>query len=382
MTARSMPQKTEPVPFLDAAADFRRYGKAWLAALREIGGSGCFILGPRVARFEREAARFLRAKSALALASGTDALVLALRAANIGAGDEVVTTPWSFFASAGAICRVGATPVFADIEPDYFTLNPEAAAAAVTRRTRALLPVHLYGCPADMTALMKIARGAGARRLAVVEDAAQAFGASWAGQYASTHGDAGAFSFYPTKVLGGYGDGGLMVARRPAWTRRARRLAQSGQDAPFRHREIGVNSRLDEVQAALLLAKLADVKKAIRQRRRVARLYAQGLGGLSDVVLPRARKGGEHVFCLYTLRVPPRARPRLARVFRERGIGFGIYYPRPLHLQPALSFLNIARGALPEAERAAREVISLPIFPGLAARDVERVCDAVRAVVR
>ena len=379
MAAAPMPQKTKPVPFLDAAADFRRYGKAWMAALREIGGSGCFILGPRVARFEKEAARFLRAKSALALASGTDALVIALRAANIGAGDEVVTTPWSFFASAGAICRVGATPVFADIEPDYFTLNPEAADAAVTRRTRALLPVHLYGCPADMTALMKIAR---ACRLAVIEDAAQAFGASWAGQYAGTHGDAGAFSFYPTKVLGGYGDGGLMVSRRPAWTRRARRFAQSGQDAPFRHREIGVHSRLDEVQAALLLAKLADVRQAIRQRRQVARLYAQGLGDLSDVVLPRARKGGEHVFGLYTLRVPPRARPRLVRVFRERGIGFGIYYPRPLHLQPALSFSGVAKGALPEAERAAREVISLPIFPGLAARDVERVCDAVRAVVR
>ena len=370
---------TRPVPFFDAAADFRRYRKAWMAALRRIGESGHFILGPHVARLEKEAARFLRAKSALGLANGADALVMALRAADIGPGDEVLTTPWSFFASSGAICRVGATPVFADIEPDYFTLNPEAVEAGITSKTRALLPVHLYGCPADMTALMKIARAHG---IAVIEDAAQSFGASWAGKYTGTHGDAGAFSFYPTKVLGGYGDGGLMVSRRLAWTRRARRLAQSGQDAPFRHREIGDNSRLDEVQAALLLAKLADIKDAIRQRQQIARLYAQGLKGLSDVVPPRTRKGGEHVFGLYTLRVPPRARPRLVRMFQKRGIGFGMYYPRPLHLQPALSFLGVGKGALPEAERAAREVISLPIFPGLAAGDVERVCEAIRAVVR
>ena len=368
----------QPVPFLDASADFHRHKDDWLRALNRIGEKGRFILGEYVARFEKKSAAFLGAKHAVALANGTDALILALRVAGVKAGDEVITTPFSFFASSGAICRVGAKPVFADICPSSFTIAPEKIESQITKSARAILPVHLYGAPANMTAIMAIARRHG---LAVVEDAAQSFGARWQGSCLGNWGDAAAFSFYPTKVLGAYGDGGMMTAARADWAKRARRLANHGQDKLFHHAEIGGNSRLDEAQAALLLAKLSRLKEDIAARRRIAALYEESLAGISDIVLPRDVEGGEHVFGLYTLRLPARLRSRLADRFARDGIGFGIYYPRPLHLQPALSFLGLREGSYPEAERAAREVISLPIFPSMSEGQVSRVSDVCRAAL-
>ena len=367
----------KPIPFLDAAADFHKRKKTWIQALTKIGETGRFILGEQVKTFETKAANFLGANNAITLANGTDALILALRLAGVKEKDEVITTPFSFFASSGAICRLGAKPIFADINPRSFAIAPDKIESRITKKTRAILPVHLYGAPANMTAIAEIARR---HRLAVVEDAAQSFGARWKDKYVGAWGDAAAFSFYPTKVLGAYGDGGMLTTADASWASRARRLANHGQDRLFHHTEIGGNSRLDEVQAALLLAKLAGIKDDIAARQNIARLYGEALADISDIVLPEKSEGGEHVFGLYTLRAPSGARTRLAEIFEREGIGFGIYYPCPLHLQPALSFLGLREGAYPEAERAAREVISLPIFPSMTEGQVARVSEVCRAV--
>ena len=369
-----------PVPFLDTREDFRRHRAAWLEALQKIGESGRFILGPHLRSFERDCARFLKAREAVGLANGTDALILALRAASVGKGDEVITTPFSFFATAGAICRVGAKPVFADIDPQTFTLDPDAVKARIGKKTRALLPVHLYGAPANMTALTSLASK---HRLPIIEDAAQSFGASWKGQYVGSYGDAAAFSFYPTKVLGGYGDGGLMTTRHASWAARVRSLANHGQrKKTFYHEELGGNSRLDEIQAALLGIKLACLKKDIAARRKVAKLYEERLRDLETITLPQEPKDGRHIYGLYTLRVPQRLRAKLCQSLAEKKIGFGIYYPRPLHLQTALSFLKHKKGDFPHAERAAQEVVSLPIFPSLGEEKIDSVCEAIRKVLR
>ncbi len=365
----------KPVPFLDLTAEFRALEAEWLAAIRAAGARGSFILGPEVTAFEKEFAEYVGVRHAVAVANGTDALVLSLRALGIGPGDEVITSPFTFFASAECVNLVGATPVFADILPESFCLDPASVAARITPRTRAIIPVHLFGHPAEMDELLAIARRHG---LAVVEDCAQAFGARFAGKIVGSLGDTGAFSFYPTKVLGGYGDGGMITTDRDDLDERLRRLRNHGAVRPFLHSEIGTNSRLDEIQAALLRIKLRGIGQAIAARRAVADAYDRLLADL-PLRTPRRPARGEHVFNLYTIRTPKRDAVRQALL--DNQVGHSLCYPQGLHLQEVYRTLGYAPGSLPVCEQATAEVLSLPIYPAMPQSDIERVCSVIRTVL-
>jgi dTDP-4-amino-4,6-dideoxygalactose transaminase len=364
-----------PIPFLDLAPEYRALEAEWFDAIRASGGRGAFILGPNVAEFEREVAAYIGVKHAIGVANGTDSLVLSLRALGIGPGDEVITTPWTFFASAEAVSIVGATPVFADIRPDSFCLDPEDAVKRLTPRTRALLPVHIFGQACDMDALMQIARD---RRLAVIEDCAQSFGARSGGRVTGAIGDAGSFSFYPTKVLGGYGDGGLITTDRDDLNERIRRLRNHGAVQPFLHAEVGMNSRLDEIQAALLRLKLRTIDRDIAGRRAVAAEYTRRLAGTA-IRPPAAPVPEAHVYNLYTIRTPRRDDVRAALTAAR--IGTSLCYPQGLHLQEVYRHLGYRAGSLPVCEQASGEVLSLPIYPGMPQDHVERVCAALLAAL-
>jgi len=365
----------EPVPMLDLSGQFRDLQDEWMAAIQAAGASGQFILGPQVAALEQEIARYVGVTHAVGVANGTDAILLALRALGIGPGDEVITTPFTFFASSEVIDLVGARPVFADIDPKSFCLDPESVRASITPRTRAIVAVHLFGHPADMEALMAIGSEHG---LAVIEDCAQAFGAVAAGGRVGSIGAAGTFSFYPTKVLGCYGDGGMVVANSDEMVDGIRRLRNHGATAPFMHSVVGYNSRLDEIHAALLRIKLARIESAIKARQRVAASYDELLSGLG-LGLPARPAHGEHVFNLYTVRTPHRDRVREGLTHNR--IGTSVCYPLPLHLQEVYRSLGYRAGELPVAEEAAREVLSLPIYPELTTAQIERVCTVVRAAL-
>ncbi|MDZ7843097.1 MAG: DegT/DnrJ/EryC1/StrS family aminotransferase [Gammaproteobacteria bacterium] len=361
-----------PVPFLDLQPEFEELESEWLDAVRRIGMSGAFILGPEVRAFEQEFADYVGAPHAVSVANGTDALVLALKALDVGAGDEVITTPYSFFATAEVVSQVGATPVFVDIDPVTFNLDIDQVESRITGRTRAVLPVHLFGCPMDMTALNELA---GRRGIAVIEDCAQACGATHADRRVGSWGGFGSFSFYPTKILGCYGDGGAITIQDAGHVEKIRSLRNHGASAPFVHDAIGYNSRLDEIQAALLRIKLRRLEENIERRRRVAAWYQRGFES-TDVVTP-ASPHGEHVYNLYTIRTP--GRDRVKAHLQSAGIGFNLCYPLPLHLQKVYRHLRYATGDLPRADRASLECISLPIHPWMSQRQVERVVEVVLA---
>jgi len=368
------------VPLLDLTAQFRTIENEIDAALRAVVEEQRFILGPTVDAFEAEVAEFLGVEHAIGCASGTDALLLSLRAMDIEHGSEVVTSPFTFFATAGAIHNVGARPVFADIEPDTFNLDPSAAEAAVTERTRALIPVHLFGQMADMHAFRTLADRAG---LPVIEDAAQAIGARQQapdGSWITTGslGETATLSFFPSKNLGGFGDGGMVVTRRADLAERLMRLRVHGGRQMYHHEEVGYNSRLDSLQAAVLSAKLPHLRGWSEARRANARFYDDALAGLDRIVTPVVRPGNESIFNQYTIRVTEGGRDGLAAHLRDSGIGSSIYYPVPLHLQPCFEYLGYREGDFPESERASREVLSLPVYPELARDQVEQVAGAVR----
>ncbi len=357
---------TRRVPFMSLvpgsdAADVR-------AAIDRVLASGWFILGPEVEAFEAEFAAASGAPHAVGVGTGTDALALALRAAGIGPGDEVITAPLSAAYSALAIMMAGATPVFADIDADRLTMDPAAAAAAVTPRTAAILPVHLYGQPADMPAFEALAARHG---LAVIEDACQAHVATSAGRPVGSFGVAGAFSFYPTKNLGALGDGGAVITRDQALADRIKRLRNGGQTARYRHVEFGVNSRLDELQAAILRARLPRLPGWTARRRALAARYRLGLAG-ARVVVPPERDPG-HVYHLFPITTP--RRDALQAHLADRGIGTLVHYPIAIPSQDAMR--GIASGPCPVAERIAAEVCSLPLHPNLADEDVDAVVAAI-----
>jgi dTDP-4-amino-4,6-dideoxygalactose transaminase len=362
------------IPFLDLGSEFTELEPAWREALTAIGSSGAFILGPNVQAFEQEACAYLGAGHAVGVANGTDALVLALRALGIGPGDEVITSPFTFFASAESISIVGATPVFADIEPGSFNLDPASVAERITPRTRGLMPVHIFGHPCDMTALGALARE---HNLAVVEDLAQAFGAEWEGQRVGSLGDAGGTSFYPTKVLGGYGDGGMLFCRDAAVDARVRHLRNHGATAPFVHDVVGCNSRLDEVQAALLRLKLARIEEAVTGRRAVAAAYGERLVELDGVVTPPDPDSGRHAYNLDTVRLPGGRRDAIRAHLGDHGVPSSQCYPQGLHTQAVYADLGYRDGDLPVVERACTETLSLPIFPTMSDAQVDRVCEVL-----
>jgi dTDP-4-amino-4,6-dideoxygalactose transaminase len=351
---------------LDLVAQHAPLEAALGAAATRVLGSGRFILGPEVAAFEGELAAAAGVSHAVGVSSGTDALLALLMAAGVGPGDEVVTTPYSFIATAEAIARVGARPVFADVEPDTLNLDPRAAAARIGPRTRALLVVHLFGRPARLAAFRELCAGAG---VALFEDAAQAIGAAGVGS-----GAAAALSFFPAKNLGGFGDGGAILTSDATLAGTLRRIRNHGAADRMRHDLLGGNFRLDELQAALLRVKLPELPRWTAERRRLAALYRQRLAGL-PIALPPDDPAA--VWSQFVIRVPGERRQALRDRLDERGIASAVYYPLPLHLQPALAFLGHRPGDFPHAERAAAESLALPIYPGLSDPALARVAAAL-----
>ena len=374
-----------PVPLLDFAREYAQIGPEILGAVEAVFRSQRFVLGPEVASFEQAAAHHCGVAEAIGCGSGTDALWLAMAAAGVQPGDRVLTTAFSFFATASSILRLGATPVLADIDPRTCNLDPEAAAAAMEKHPaiRAILPVHLYGQCADWTALTAI--GAACSCL-LIEDAAQAFGAKWGRIPAGALGGAAAFSFYPTKNLSAAGEAGMVTTPNAALARRVRSLRAHGMEVRYHHEEIGWNSRLDTLQAAVLLVKLRHVDRWNERRRALAARYSElfAASGLVEagpypdhgLVLPWTDPRAHHVFHQYVIRVA--RRDELRAWLTERGIGSEVYYPLALHQQKALAFLGYREGEFPESERAAREVLALPIFPQLREDEQERVVAAIR----
>ena len=364
------------IPICDLTRQHRQLRPALERAFGQVLDRGSFINGPNVGAFEEELASYLRAPHAVGLNSGTDALHLALRALDIGPGDEVITTPFTFIATTEAIAMVGATPVFADIDPVTFAIDAAAVAAAVTPRTRAVIPVHLYGLPAPMDEICSVAQR---HQLAVVEDCAQSIGATIGGEFTGTIGTIGAFSFFPSKNLGACGDAGAIVTKDAALAERVRCLRAHGAAVKYYHDELGVNSRLDELQAAILRVKLRHLEHWIERRRTIAAWYTVALRrlGIATPSEPRLQNV-RHVYHQFTVRIA-QERERVARTMHENGVATMVYYPVPLHLQSVHSSLGLREGAFPEAERASREVLSLPMFPELRDTEIDRVVSAMEA---
>jgi len=364
------------IPLLDLTAQYAAIRGEIEEAVRRVFESQQFILGPDVAALEQEVAAYCGASHAIGCGSGTDALLLALRALDIGPGDEVLTTPFTFFATAGAIANVGARPVFADIDPATFNLDPRQAREVLKRhpRVKALLPVHLYGLCADMDPLLELACERG---IAVIEDAAQAIGAEYRGRRAGSMGAIGCFSFFPTKNLGGAGEGGILTTSDARLADRLRALRVHGSRARYYHDEVGTNSRLDTLQAAVLRVKLRHLEAWTERRRELAELYRANFQRLGAPVhvpeLPSCP--ARHVYHQFVIRAPQR--DRLRQFLAANGIGTEIYYPLPLHLQKCFATLGYAEASFPESERAAREVLALPIYPELSAADVGEVCHTI-----
>ena len=366
------------VPLFDLTRQYAALRAEIEPVALELLASGAYVLGPAVETFERHAAQALGSAHAVGLANGTDALLLALRAIGLQAGDEVITTPFTFYSAAEVVALLGAKPVFVDIEDETFNLDPAQIEAAITPRTRAIIPVHLFGHPAAMPAIMAIAKR---HDLRVIEDCAQSWGATLDGKQTGTWGDAGTFSFFPTKNLGSCGEGGLLCSDDSKLSEKTRQLRVHGQSQRYVYDELGYNSRLHALQAAILDVKLRHVDAWNDARREHAAHYAQLLAG-TPYVVPIERAGARHIYHQYTLRLPaPLDREHISRVLDARGIGHAIYYPVSLHLQPVFADLGYHAGDLPVSERVTQEVLSLPIFPELRADEVEAVgaalCEAL-----
>jgi dTDP-4-amino-4,6-dideoxygalactose transaminase len=369
------------VPLLDLMAQYVTIKDEVLPAITGVIEAQQFIMGPAVAQLEVALARLGGARHGIGCASGTDALLLPLKTLGLRPGDEVITTAFTFFASGGAIHNAGGTPVFVDIEPDTLNIDPAAVEAAVTPRTRALLPVHLYGQMAKVERLLETAAKHG---IPLIEDACQAIGArrqvAGAWRMAGELGWVGAYSFFPSKNLGGWGDGGMIVTSDAATAERLRKFRLHGGAKQYHHDEVGTNSRLDTLQAAVLLAKLPHLAAWSAKRREHAAYYTHALAGLPPVRPLVVAAGNEHIFHQYTVRVE--RRDALQAHLKAKGIGHAVYYPVPLHRQPCFASLGYREGSLPVTERAAREVISLPIYPELTRAQLDAVVAAIREFYR
>ena len=361
------------IPFMDMQARHASRREEFLHAMGEVIDHGSFSGGPFVERFEHDFATFCGTGHAVGVGSGTEALWLTLVAMGIGPGDEVITVPNTFVATVEAICLAGARPVFVDVDERTSTMDPVALAGAVTPRTKAVMPVHLFGHVAEMDPILNIASRHGLR---VIEDAAQAHGAEYKGRRAGALGDAGCFSFYPSKNLGAFGEAGAVVTHSEDLARKIRMLRDHGQAAKNRHTMVGWNSRLDAIQAAVLTVKLRHLENENRTRRQLASHYNRELAGLPGVITPVEAAGGRHVYHVYPIRV--RDRWNLLESLDARGIGFNIHYPVPIHLQPAYRTLGYKPGDFPVAERQAEEFVSLPMYPELTPAQVSCVASVVR----
>jgi dTDP-4-amino-4,6-dideoxygalactose transaminase len=382
------------IPPIDLTQQYRTLSPELLPVIEDLLASGSYINGPQVEALEEQLAEFLGCRAVVSCNSGTDALYLALRALDIGVGDEVITSPFSFFATAEAISLTGARPVFVDIDATTFNLDPDRIEASITPRTRAILPVHLFGQPVNMTAVMAIAQR---HHLAVVEDCAQATGASWQGRQVGTFGQMGCFSFFPTKNLGAMGDGGAISTSDLELAAKLKRLKNHGSDRRYFHQTIGINSRLDTLQAAILLVKLPYLEEWNQRRRAIALQYRNLLADVPHLVLPADIEGGQSVWNQFTVRVlpetdrpassqhsdsfPPRCRDRVKEQLQAEGIASMIYYPLPIHLQAAYESLGHQPGDFPMAEQCADQVLSLPLFPELTLDRQQSVATALSHIL-
>ncbi len=362
----------EPVPQLDLSAQYAAIGAEIRMAVERVMASQQFVLGREGAALEDEIAKLCGVTHGVGVASGTDALILALRACGVQAGDEVLVPPFTFVATGSAVSALGAKPIFADIRPDIYNIDSAEFERRVTPRTRAIVVVHLYGLAADMDPILAFAK---ARKLPVIEDNAQAIGASYKGRRTGSLGDAACVSFYPTKNLGAYGDAGMVVTNSAKLAERIRTLRNHGQSEKYRSTEPGWNSRLDEIQAAILRVKLRHLSNWQRARQAHAAEYNRLFSQIPGVMPPLAPEGFDHVYHQYTIRVE--RRDALQKFLSERKIGSTVYYPYPLHLQPLYASLGHKAGDFPHAERAAQEVLSLPMYPELRKEQIARVVEAV-----
>jgi dTDP-4-amino-4,6-dideoxygalactose transaminase len=370
------PSLAGPVPLVDLKAQFARIRQEVLEALTDVAESTAFVLGPRVADFEARFAAYLGARHCVAVNSGTSALHLALLAAGVGPGDEVITVPMTFIATAWAVSYTGATPLFVDVDSATYTMDPEQVERRITPRTKAILPVHLYGQPADLGPLLDTGRRHG---IAVIEDAAQAHGANYQGHGAGTLGLCGCFSFYPGKNLGAFGEGGAVVTDDAPIAARLRALRDHAQSQRYHHDEIGFNYRMDGFQGAVLGVKLKYLEHWTEARRFLAERYCRHLAGL-PLRLPAAALDRRHVWHLFVVLHPER--DRLQRALRERDIHTGLHYPIPLHLQKAYRHLGHREGDFPVAERIGRECLSLPLYPEMTVRQQDAVIEALEDALR
>jgi dTDP-4-amino-4,6-dideoxygalactose transaminase len=369
-----------PIPFIDLVPQFNAMSKEIMATVERVFAEQKFILGDEVVGLEQEIANYCDARFAIGCNSGTDALIIALQALDIGEGDEVITTPFSFFATGSSICRAGATPVFVDIDPETFNLDPQAVEDAITPRTRAIMPVHLFGQCCDMDALWRIAQK---YELEIVEDACQAIGAEFQGRRTGVLGEVGCFSFFPTKNLGGAGDGGMMTTDDPDLAQRLKCLRVHGDVGQYEHIEVGMNSRLDSLQAAVLRVKLKQLDAWTEARQQNAARYGEMFREediLDQIVLPKIGPNRRHVFNQYCVRVRQGHRDQLMQQLKARKIGCAVYYPKPLHLQKCFKSLGYRPGQFPEAEAASRDILALPSYPELPANHQERIVSSVSEI--
>lgn len=355
------------IPMIDLVGEYKRLEKQIQEAIKRVLESGMFILGPNVEALEEEIAGYIGTRYAIGVASGTDALQLALIAAGVGRGDEVITTPFTFIATAEVISHLGAQPVFVDINPKTYNIDPAKISPRITKRTKAIIPVHLYGQPADMEPILKIARENG---LKVIEDCAQAFGAEYKGHKVGSLGHTGCFSFFPSKNLGCYGDGGMILTNDEEIYNQVKKLHVHGSEQKYKHSILGFNSRLDELQAAILRVKFKEVDEARQQRIQKAVEYNRRLEG--KVATPFREDFGLHVYNQYTIRVKNRS--QIQESLKAKGIATAIHYPIPLHQQEAYQHLNYAKDDLPESNRASQEVLSLPMFPAMTQEQIDYIC--------
>ena len=366
------------VPLLDLQAQYASLRDEVRPAIERVLESQRFVLGDEVRRLESSIADYCHTKHAVGCASGSDALLLALMALDVKSGDEIITTPFSFFATASCVARLGARPVFVDIDPATYNIDVSQVADAITSRTKAIMPVHIYGQCADIDPLLALGERHG---IPIVEDAAQAIGATDRGRPAGSMGALGCFSFYPTKNLGGAGDGGIVITNDEQLAQRLRRLRAHGGITEYQHTEVGINSRLDELQAAVLNVKLSRLDAWSNERAQRAALYTQLLNEADlsfAVATPVVRPDCRHIFHQYVIRVP-RYRDALMDHLRERGVGTKVYYPIPLHRQECFAYLGYKEGAFPEAERAAAETFALPAYPELSEEQQVYVVDSIKS---
>lgn len=377
MHSNSSSTEIIPVPLLDVNRGNRPLMESIKETIAEICDSGWFIGGPHVKQLESTVAEICQTEYAIGCASGSDALLLALMAIDLKPGDEVIVPSFTFFASVSAITRLGGVPVFIDIDPITFNLDTNLLEGLITDKTKAIMPIHLFGQCADMTAVCSIAKQHGLR---VIEDSAQAIGATWNDEAACSMGDIGCISFYPTKNLGGFGDAGMVATNDEELADRIRLLANHGMKPRYYHSEVGINSRLDAIQAAVLNIKIQDLRRFAQLRGHNAERYRKlltGKGMAGTITLPESMPESGHVWNQYTIRIPNGRRDEVRSTLAEMKIGSEIYYPVPMHQQECFQFLGYETGSLPETEKAAAEVLSLPIFPELETREIESVAEGL-----